>query len=517
MSALTTEAMSIDWLGRSVEHPHPRSFLYLGEGEKGGVTHSLLDGITAERAREATTLHLQSMPDALVFTVDCETVAMDRIRRVSAIPTPHERDTWGEDAVEFQIDPGCTREAYHHIIVFPDGRFVSLHGFNNRQVQGWHPDLGLEVTLEEDRWMIALRIPHAALGVSPAPGDVWGLNVIRVNPEEERGYVQWNPTWGDALKPELFGTLIFAEGEDDREAEVTAFQSTARGAAARFRDEVNSISEPDLLSALGFSSWQAWGDHLAGRTAPLGLRWDAIATGREGIPTLDEANLLTWADALVAAVGEGEPIATLFALERLELLGDAFLLTGNRDYVKAFEKAIAAYGQELDRILPEFSLSGMAVAGVTPYTDYHLVRAGIVAYTYLAMRGEDLSDRTHAVVMHLMLQTARHGAENISSSYCYGNHQLYESAALTVVAALFPEFSQSGDWAEVASQSIRIHLEREVTPDGGYLERCGYHSVALNFTMQAMMTIRVNGGEDRFPILFTESVLSTLETMHDWI
>jgi LDH2 family malate/lactate/ureidoglycolate dehydrogenase len=44
-----------------------------------------------------------------------------------------------------------------------------------------------------------------------------------------------------------------------------------------------------------------------------------------------------------------------------------------------------------------------------------------------------------------------------------------------------------------------MHLEQELYPDGGYLERCGYHAVVVNFVMQAMMTIRANGADDRFP------------------
>ena len=46
--------------------------------------------------------------------------------------------------------------------------------------------------------------------------EIWGGNLLRVNPSEPTGYVQWSPTFGDALRTEFFGEFQFAGTPGDR-------------------------------------------------------------------------------------------------------------------------------------------------------------------------------------------------------------------------------------------------------------------------------------------------------------
>ena len=265
--------------------------------------------------------------------------------------------------------------------------------------------------------------------------------------------------------------------------------------------------------------WESWGRRLAGRASPLPLRWDGIVPGVEGIEELDRPTALAAADSMVAEIAGWSvelPAPMALHVERLEELGDAWLLTGNRRYVEAFERAIDVYTQLVRRML-EGVTTPLAAVSAAHYYDYHMIRLSRMAYTYLNMRGAGLSAQTHAAVMKTILRTARFTAFNVRTVYNYGNHQAYESSGLATVAALFLEFAESDLWARVASRSIRLHLEREVYADGGYTERCGYHTVAMTFVMQSVATVRANGLEARFVDLMHSDTLATLERMHEWM
>ena len=60
-------------------------------------------------AKEPTDVWLWYDRDALHLKVRCHTTAMDRIRVLAARPTPYERDAWGDDALELQLDGPRTR------------------------------------------------------------------------------------------------------------------------------------------------------------------------------------------------------------------------------------------------------------------------------------------------------------------------------------------------------------------------------------------------------------------------
>jgi len=465
---------------------------------------------------------------------------MGRVRDLAARKPAYGRDDWGKDALEVQIDPGLTREHYLHFILPPTGIPVTYRGFNNRQEQGWHPDFDFQVALEEEGWVVEAAFPFDILGRAPAEGEIWGLNVLRVNPSEPGGYVQWAPTFGDALRPELFGTIRFTSGTvpadnarlegtkpgqgtvptgsapPDRQAQLDAYLRRCQERLAYFREEINEISDGQVLETLSMRDWEAWAGYLAGRDRPLPLRWDGVTP--EEVPEIDRPIALEEAERLVGQIAgwqTDQPEA--FSLERLEPLGDAWLLTGDRRFVEAFERAITIHDPLLRGLLAKADTPHHRSEAKHPYHDYQICRAAVVAYVYLTMRNAGLTPETHATVMWTMLRAGRFAAFNISTAYNYGNHQIYESSALAMVAALFPEFPESELWAQITSRTIRLHLQREVYPDGGYMERCGYHWVAMSNIMQAVAVVLANGMEARFPELMCPEVFGTLERMHEWL
>ncbi len=71
---------------------------------------------------------------------------------------------------------------------------------------------------QDQRWVVELAIPHTALkdihSVPPKNGDVWRINLYRIDRSLEAGKVKgaagaWSPTGGWFHNPERFGRIVF--------------------------------------------------------------------------------------------------------------------------------------------------------------------------------------------------------------------------------------------------------------------------------------------------------------------
>jgi hypothetical protein len=422
--------------------------------------------------------------------------------------------------LELQFDVGRTRSEYRHLILPPSGVAVTYLGYNNRHVQGWHPAFEFRTWLEDDAWCLALALPFDALGAVPAAGDVWGLNVSRVNANEARGYVQWAPTFGDALRPELFGELRFSGQPGDRQRNIADYARRAAERKAYFVNSINKLREADALRELGVADWAAWAEYMKHRDSIESLRWEGSVPGAAGIPHSERELVIAEADALATQIAGWtveNPDPASFGIATLEVLGDAWLLTKDAKYVKAFDAAMRVHAALMRSILASIDDPHALHYSTNPYHDIQVVNTAIAGHAYITLSRAGLDPATHATMMWTVLRAGRFASHNIRTAFNAGNHQVYESGGLASVAALFPEMRESDEWAAVASRSIRMHLEQEVYPDGGYFERCGYHSVALSFTMHAVALIVLNKAENRFTELMSKSMQATLEHMHDWL
>ncbi|MAE60755.1 MAG: hypothetical protein CMJ49_05290 [Planctomycetaceae bacterium] len=491
-----------------------------GPGAPSTTIAQLLDPHGESVARESTNIEMSWEPDALHIEARCVTADMDRIRALAAREAPFARDAWGDDALELQIDVNHTRHEYLHFILPPNGLAITYRGYNNRQEQGWNPRFEFNTWLEPDAWAVKVTLPFDLLGRVPAEGNTWGLNLMRVNPSEAHHYVQWAPTFGDALRPELFGELCFGAAPNTLTDTITSYANRAHERSTFFQQTINHIREPDTLEALGFADWHAWEAHMAQRIGPVSLRWDGIIPGADGIPASEHRRILDEADALAEQIGhwsDTPPDPAAINIAQLEALGDAWLLNPHRRYIDAFDNALRVHNVLMRQTLATITHPDQLDYKVNPYHDSQIVNTAIAAHAYINLSRAGLSPETHATMMWTVLRGGRFASFHIKSAYAYGNHQTYESAGLATVAALFPELRESDRWAAVASRTIRLHFEREVYPDGGYYERCGYHSVALSYAMHAAATVRLNEVEHRFAELMQPKTLRTMERMHDWL
>ena len=437
----------------------------------GATLDRFLTPAGAAEARERTTVHITQTAAGLRLHAECYTAAMDRVR---AIQRDYGRDNWGDDALEIQIDVGRTRREYFHIIIPPTGRAVTYRGYNNRLLQGWHPPLEVTVTFHADRWTIDALLPFTGHA-----GAVWGFNVMRTNPSEAAGYVQWTPTFGGADRVELFGTLQFGKrGPATRQAEIDRYRQRAELRQAHFQNWIHQRTDQDVTAALRTT-----------KRRPVPVRWDGLVVATDRAFTLALANKF-------CRMNDGS-----YPIHQFEVLADAFALTGKTRYIETLRTGVAAYTESIKTAPPDGPL----------YGDWQVVLDAIMAYACLT------ADAVTPAVLRSVLRSARNAALSVTTCYNAGNHQIFEAMGLGLLAVYFPQFKESDRWATISSRCIARHLQREVGSDGAYFERCGYHSVAMSFTGHLVATIRANRDEKRFRALMSPATLQRLQKMYKWM
>lgn len=127
---------------------------------------------------------------------------------------------WNRDVFEIFIAPDASPpNKYFEFEVAPTGEWVDV---SMEIVDGKRcPDMGYSSGMEtyariqEDRVVMAMKIPWAAFGVRPEAGDVWRGNIFRcVGSGDTRGYLAWIPTFTETPNfhvPEAFGEFVFVD------------------------------------------------------------------------------------------------------------------------------------------------------------------------------------------------------------------------------------------------------------------------------------------------------------------
>lgn len=118
-----------------------------------------------------------------------------------------------DDCVEIFLDPDHDYQSYFQLLINSLGTLSDLSsskdfgGFN--ESSEWNGTFEIATRVEDTFWTVEVAIPAAELGgASITKGAVWGFNLARVRiPAAEYG--QWAPTYGSALRPDLFGFLLF--------------------------------------------------------------------------------------------------------------------------------------------------------------------------------------------------------------------------------------------------------------------------------------------------------------------
>jgi hypothetical protein len=485
------------------------------------------DGI----AKLRSDIRLGWTPSALLVhaTLYCE--KLERIESIMTQGGRYERDQWGDDALELQIDVGHSKVEYSHLIITPAGQCVAYRGFSNRHVQGHHPQLNIQVQVDRERscWVLHVRIPFAQLGRQPVAGESWGLNMMRVDSDEPQKFSQWVATFGDALRPEYFGQMIFVAhdhpGDEPTQhaRELRDYQLFHAQNMRFIQAQIIAISPEDVLREIIIGPgnkvcphWRLWAKHAATETRPVPVRWESVPGSSlqdHDLPVVME--LAKQAVARVESWDINQPTAEVMNTITMESLADAFLASKQPLYAQLICKAILCHDAYYTLHLSKEQNVSSDHSGIL--SDFQVIQAAFLAYAYQTVAHAGLvPEPVHAAFMRRMLRAGRYAAWQISGGYLYGNHQVFESAGLAIIAALFPEFSESDSWADIASHMLHEHFTREVDADGGYAERCGYHNVALLFSVQALAVISSSNQQQRFAKFMQDSVLTQIDQMYQW-
>ena len=125
---------------------------------------------------------------------------------------------WERDVCEIFLAPGRNDPGrYFEFEVSPTGEWLDLaiDSTSGERITDWDYRSGIEAAacIEEDRVVMAIRVPWKAFGIAPQAGDVWLGNIFRCTGKDPgRGYLAWKPTMTAAPNfhlPERFGQLIF--------------------------------------------------------------------------------------------------------------------------------------------------------------------------------------------------------------------------------------------------------------------------------------------------------------------
>lgn len=141
-----------------------------------------------------------------------------------------------EEVVEVFIDPDCDGRSYYEINVSPHNVVYDAYVINPTGTHsgisvdvGWNCK-GLETATriiryrtEEERegliWTVEMAIPFKSLAEAPsAPprdGDVWRLNLYRIERAPRYELISWSPTLRPSFHvPSAFGRILFKENRD---------------------------------------------------------------------------------------------------------------------------------------------------------------------------------------------------------------------------------------------------------------------------------------------------------------
>jgi len=121
-------------------------------------------------------------------------------------------DNWRlGDAVEICLDPGHTAKRYYNFLLYANGAFgegIGQPGVDRNWTAEWR-----QAAKRTPRgWQGEMAIPFAALGVAgpPAPGDVWGFDVMEVRRTPSLAIFHWSYRGPRPRALDTFGHLRFA-------------------------------------------------------------------------------------------------------------------------------------------------------------------------------------------------------------------------------------------------------------------------------------------------------------------
>jgi len=118
--------------------------------------------------------------------------------------TARDGEVWRDDSIEILIDSDHDQKTFRHFAVNSKG---VLYDGRQRDAK-WNSSAQVVTSIDELGWSVEMAIPLKDLGAKLESQKIWGLQLARHRPREERNSYQWAPTfWYGNYVPLLFGQL----------------------------------------------------------------------------------------------------------------------------------------------------------------------------------------------------------------------------------------------------------------------------------------------------------------------
>ncbi|MBV9227524.1 MAG: hypothetical protein JOY85_26105, partial [Acidobacteriaceae bacterium] len=167
-----------------------------------------------------------------------------------------------------------------------------------------------------------------------------------------------------------------------------------------------------------------------------------------------------------SAVGDHKLVWELNRHQHLVLLAQAFLFTGNRDFLQEIFAQLETWFEQnsFQRGINWASALEVAFRTLSWIWLYHFV-------------GSQMPESFRQKFLTGLYRHGRHLAENLSVYFSPNTHLLGEAVALYALAVLFPEFPGAVNWRKRSENIVLAQLDFQVQADGSHFEQSSYYHV----------------------------------------
>jgi uncharacterized heparinase superfamily protein len=172
-----------------------------------------------------------------------------------------------------------------------------------------------------------------------------------------------------------------------------------------------------------------------------------------------------------SAVGDHKFIWELNRHQHLVLLGQAYALTGAKEYLREIFAQIESWLEQnpFQRGINWASALEVAFRALSWIWIYHLT-------------AEEMPEGFRRRFLTALYRHGHHLAQNLSLYFSPNTHLLGEAVALHALGVLFPAFPESEHWRTRGAEIVEAQLAFQVRADGSHFEQSTYYHVyALDF------------------------------------
>ena len=182
-------------------------------------------------------------------------------------------------------------------------------------------------------------------------------------------------------------------------------------------------------------------------------------------------------------------------------LGRAYLLTRDPKYPAMFREIVCSWWDALPELITGATYQGDTA---TEESGVHLLWngglgsstrcLGMLECYYLMRDSSEFTPELHRKILRIFLGHSRYIYDNHVQEYSPSNFQATATCWLVTAGIMLPEFTESGQWLEVAVERLKERAERNFETDGAQVEQCPqYHLAGMRDLVRPILLMQLNG------------------------